>query len=75
MFPLSKQALMGGIMGGCQPIGLVSAPMIGGALIDACNWRSCFGINLPLGVVFVASTAYGFHDPMPTADTALPLKE
>ena len=74
-FPLSKQALMVGLVGGCQSIGLVSAPMIGGALIDAFNWRACFGINLPLGVLCVALTAYGFHDPVPNPDTALPLKE
>lgn len=62
-------------MGGCQSIGLVSAPMIGGVLIDAFNWLACFGINLPLGVLCIALTAYGFHDPVPNPDTALPLKE
>jgi MFS family permease len=57
---------MGGLVGSCQSIGLVSAPIIGGALIDAFSWRACFGINLPLGVLCVALTAYGFHDPVPT---------
>lgn len=66
---------MVGIVGGCQSIGLVSTPMIGGALIDAFNWRACFGINLPLGVLCVALTAYGFHDPVPNPDTSLPLKD
>jgi MFS family permease len=74
-FPLSKQALMGGLVGASQSIGLVSAPMIGGALIDAFNWRACFGINLPLGALCIAFTAYGFQDPVPNPDTALPLKE
>jgi MFS family permease len=66
---------MVGLVGACQSIGLVSAPMIGGALIDAFSWRACFGINLPLGVLCIALTAYGFHDPVPNPDIALPLKE
>ena len=74
-FPLSKQALMCSLVGGCQSIGLVSAPVIGGALIDAFSWRACFGINIPLGVLCVAFTAYGFHDPVPNPDSALPFKE
>jgi MFS family permease len=74
-FPLNKQALMGGLVGSCQSIGLVAAPVIGGALIDAFSWRACFGINLPLGILCVALTAYGFQDPVPNPDTGLPLKE
>lgn len=66
---------MGGLVGSCQSIGLVSAPMIGGPLIDAFGWRACFGINLPLGVLCVALTIYGFRDPIPNPDTALPLKQ
>jgi len=49
--------------------------MVGGALIDAFNWRACFGINLPLGAVCVALTWYGFHDPVNNPDINLPLKE
>ena len=66
---------MGGLVGSSQSIGLVTAPLIGGALIDAFSWRACFGINVPLGVLCVALTTYGFHDPIPNPDTALPLKE
>ena len=75
LFPLSKQALMGGLVGSCQSIGLVCAPMIGGALIDAFSWRACFGINLPLGVLCILLAAYCFQDPVSNPDTALPLKE
>ena len=74
-FPLSKVALIGGIVGGSQSIGLVAAPMLGGVLIDTFSWRACFGINLPLGVVVIALILYGFHDPMPNPDIALPLKQ
>ena len=74
-FPLSKQALWTGVVGGFQTIGLVTAPVIGGVLIDAFSWRACFGINLPLGVFCVAFTAYGFHDPVPSPETAVPVWE
>ena len=66
---------MTGAIGASQSVGLVSAPMIGGVLIDAFSWRACFGINLPLGVICVALTIYGFHDPMPNPETALPFKQ
>ena len=74
LFPLSKQALVVGLVGACQSIGLVSAPILGGVLIDAFNWRACFGINLPLGVLCVAFTFCGFQDPVPNPDVALPFR-
>lgn len=74
-FPLRKQALMGGLVGACQAVGLTCAPMVGGALIDAFSWRACFGINVPLGVLCLAFTAYGFQDPVSNTDTALSFKE
>ncbi len=66
---------MGGLVASGQTLGLVSAPVIGGLLIDAFSWRACFGINLPLGVLCVALTAYGFHDPVPNPEMVLPFKE
>lgn len=75
LFPLSKQALWGGVVGSIQSIGLVTAPVIGGALIDTFSWRACFGINLPLGVFCVAFTAYGFQDPTPPPEASLRLWE
>ncbi|KAH7146241.1 major facilitator superfamily domain-containing protein [Dactylonectria macrodidyma] len=74
-FPLSKQGLVNSIIGAVQSAGLVSAPMIGGALIDGFSWRACFGINLPLGVICFILTAYGVHDPVVNQDEALALKE
>ncbi|KAK2758190.1 hypothetical protein FQN54_004034 [Arachnomyces sp. PD_36] len=74
-FPLSKLAIMGGMVMSCQSIGLVAAPAVGGGLTDAFGWRACYGINLPLGVICIALTAYGFRDPMPNPDAALPLKD
>ena len=50
-FPLQKRPMMTGVMGFAQSLGLISAPALGGALIDAFSWRVCYGINLPLGVI------------------------
>jgi MFS family permease len=75
LFPLSKQALWLGVVASIQSVGLVAAPVIGGALIDVFGWRACFGINLPLGVFCVAFTAYGFHDPVSNSEIPLPLWE
>lgn len=71
LFPLSKQALWVGVVGGIQSIGLVIAPIVGGVLIDAFSWRACFGINLPLGLFCLAFTIYAFHNPVPVADLTL----
>ncbi|KAH6971150.1 major facilitator superfamily domain-containing protein [Ilyonectria sp. MPI-CAGE-AT-0026] len=74
-FPLEQQGLMNSIIGAVQSAGLVSAPTIGGALIDALSWRACFGINLPLGVICILLTAYGVHDPVVNQAETLTLKE
>ena len=74
-FPLPRQALMIALAGGCQSIGLVAAPLIGGVLIDAWTWRLCFGINLPLGVLCIAFSAYGFSSPAPELRRSRSLKE
>ncbi|KAM5350128.1 hypothetical protein ACJ41O_006633 [Fusarium nematophilum] len=74
-FPLSQQALMHSVVGGFQSAGLVSAPTIGGALIDAISWRACFGINVPFGVACIVLTAFGVHDPVTNQNEALTLKQ
>ena len=65
LFPLQKRPLWLGIVGGIQSIALVSAPLIGGALIDSFSWRACFGIQLPLGGLAVILIITSFHDPLP----------
>ncbi len=48
-FPSHKRPLWTTVIGSSQLIGIVSAPLVGGGLIDWVGWRACFGINLPLG--------------------------
>lgn len=74
-FPKHKRALMNGFLGFAQSFGLVAAPVVGGALIDAFTWRACFGINIPIGAVAVAITAFCMVDPFPNPDIQLPLRE
>jgi MFS family permease len=74
-FPLEKRPIWTGIAGASQGVGLVSAPIIGGALIDALSWRACFGINLPLGVPLIGLIAYFFKDPVRSVEVDLPWKE
>ncbi|KAL4732085.1 hypothetical protein ACLX1H_001093 [Fusarium chlamydosporum] len=47
---------------GVGSLGLITAPTIGGALVDAFSWRACFGINIPLGVLCLILTTYGVHE-------------
>ncbi|KAF5974486.1 major facilitator superfamily transporter [Fusarium coicis] len=75
-FPLSQQAITNSFFGSIQSVGLITAPSIGGALIDAFSWRACFGVNLPLGVMCLVLTAYGVHEQPPRNDApVLTLKE
>jgi MFS family permease len=67
--------MMNGILGAAQSIGLVSAPALGGALIDAFSWRVCYGINIPLGAIAIIISVLWMKDSYPNADLELPLRE
>ncbi|KAK4214355.1 major facilitator superfamily domain-containing protein [Rhypophila decipiens] len=49
--PIEKRPLHTGTMMGVGQIGLIVAPLIGGALTQYVTWRWCFYINLPIGAV------------------------
>ncbi|KAL5379303.1 hypothetical protein DPSP01_008575 [Paraphaeosphaeria sporulosa] len=63
--PLEKRPLYTGIMIGIGQMGLVSGPLIGGALTEHATWRWCFYMNLPIGAVTAAMLAL-IHIPEPT---------
>ena len=74
-FPNHKRPLITGFFGASQAIGLVSAPIIGGALGDAFTWRACFGINIPIGILAVIITLTCLTDPFPNPALDLPLRQ
>ncbi|KAF2276866.1 efflux pump protein [Westerdykella ornata] len=47
--PLAKRPLYTGIMMGVGSLGIVTGPLVGGALTEYATWRWCFFINLPVG--------------------------
>jgi EmrB/QacA subfamily drug resistance transporter len=47
-----------GVWGGVIGISLALGPVVGGALIDSIGWRSIFWINIPVGIVAFALTAW-----------------
>ena len=60
--PLRKRPMWFGIIAGVQTVFMVSAPLIGGALVDSVSWRACFGINLPVGALAFFLILFGFKD-------------
>ena len=75
-FPIHKRPIINGFLGFAQSLGLVTAPIIGGALTDAFSWRACFGINVPIGVVAVAITAIWMKEaPHTGLDHDLPIRQ
>ncbi|KAK3991500.1 major facilitator superfamily domain-containing protein [Cladorrhinum sp. PSN332] len=52
--PLERRASLTGILMGLSQLGIVCAPLIGGALTTYTTWRWCFYINLPVGAFVFA---------------------
>lgn len=75
LFASDKRPMWVGILTMTQIGTMATAPLIGGALIDAFDWRACFGINLPLGTLALALVWFGFDSPVTNPHESLPLKE
>lgn len=61
-FPPEKRPLWITVMGSSTMIGLVSAPLLGGVLIDWLGWRGCFGLNIPLGLIAIVLVVFGYKE-------------
>ena len=56
-FPLEKRGTAIGIWGGITGLGVATAPLLGGAIIQGINWQWIFWINVPIGVVCAVASA------------------
>jgi MFS family permease len=73
-FPLRRRPFIGGLLGGVETFACLSAPLIGGALIDGWTWRACYGINVPLGLAGLLVIAI-YLDVPPNPDFNLPWRQ
>lgn len=75
MFPKHKRSVWVSLAGTTQGVGLVTAPFLGGILVDYLTWRACFGMNLVLCPLCWVLTWKCMEDPVTNANFSLPLKE
>ncbi|KAL5342653.1 major facilitator superfamily domain-containing protein [Aspergillus crustosus] len=68
--PPGKRAALAGVLIGLSQLGLLSGPLIGGALTEHASWRWCFYINLPCAaIVAPALFLVPIPDPPRTSET------
>jgi EmrB/QacA subfamily drug resistance transporter len=56
-FPLEKRGTAIGIWGGITGLGVATAPLLGGAIIQGIDWQWIFWINVPVGVIAATAAA------------------
>jgi EmrB/QacA subfamily drug resistance transporter len=57
-FPLEKRGTAIGIWGGITGLGVATAPLLGGAIIQGISWQWIFWINVPVGVAAAIASAF-----------------
>jgi EmrB/QacA subfamily drug resistance transporter len=56
-FPVAKRGTAIGIWGGITGLGVATAPLLGGAILQGLDWQWIFWINVPVGVVAAIASA------------------
>jgi EmrB/QacA subfamily drug resistance transporter len=56
-FPPEKRGTAIGIWGGITGLGVATAPLLGGAIIQGLDWQWVFWINVPVGVAAAVASA------------------
>ncbi|KAJ5698334.1 hypothetical protein N7462_000339 [Penicillium macrosclerotiorum] len=62
--PLRRRPMFTGMLAAVEGIATLSAPLLGGAIVQSIGWRWCFYLNAPLGVATLLLTFYCFSDPL-----------
>lgn len=74
--PLRRRPMFTGVMGAVEGLATLSAPLLGGALVQSLGWRWCFYINAPIGAVTLLFTICCFSDtPKPSDVDRMVLKQ
>ncbi|KOC11473.1 hypothetical protein AFLA70_372g001371 [Aspergillus flavus AF70] len=60
--PLRRRPMFTGIMGAVEGLATLSAPLLGGAIVQSIGWRWCFYISALLGAVALVLTMCCFSD-------------
>lgn len=73
---LRRRPMFTAMMGAVEGLATLSAPILGGAIVQSLGWRWCFYINGPLGAVTVLLTVVCLSDtPKPSHIARLVLKQ
>jgi EmrB/QacA subfamily drug resistance transporter len=56
-FPTERRGAAIGIWGGITGLGVATAPLLGGAIIQGLGWQWIFWINVPIGLVSAVTSA------------------
>ncbi|MER7131962.1 MFS transporter [Streptosporangium saharense] len=68
LYPKHLRGRVQGLTGGVFALASVGGPLAGGLITDAWGWRWIFYVNLPLGLVAVAFTAFALRLPRSGGD-------
>lgn len=73
--PLERRASLTGMMFAFLGVASVVGPFVGGSLTDKATWRWCFGINLPISALIIASTILFVKTKRDAAKTSMSIKD
>lgn len=65
--PARERGRYMGVMGGVFALSSVAGPLLGGRFTEGIGWRWAFWINIPLGILAIASAVFFLHLPKGTA--------
>jgi MFS family permease len=74
--PLRNRPMVTGVMSAIEGLATLSAPLLGGAIMQSLGWRWCFYINAPIGATTLLLTMCCFSDtPKPNDVARMTLKQ